>query len=201
MYAADRDEHTRSYLVLHHRWRHDVRRVPLFALILLVCGEFTPLVVLALPGAVPLPCRVPGQVEGLLRRVERGRREAREKVAVADGGGGAGEVVMARVLGVPARAWTPGFLVRSRVEGRLRFLRVDDALLVKAPGGVAGLVEEEVRLACADRGVDVLGREEKELRGVLARWLRLTDARRLGEEGREREVRRLLLLKDSEWEA
>jgi hypothetical protein len=31
--------------------------------------------------------------------------------------------------------------------------------------------------------------------------LRLTDARRLGEEGREKAVMRLLLAKDSEWEA
>ncbi|KAK4032357.1 hypothetical protein C8A01DRAFT_41217 [Parachaetomium inaequale] len=107
---------------------------------------------------------------------------------------------MAKVLGLPVRAWTPGFVLGPRVQRRLGFLGVDDALLVQS-GGAAALVGEEVRLACADRGVDVLGRGEEELRGVLERWLRLTDGRRLGGEGREREVKRLLLVKDSEWGA
>jgi hypothetical protein len=80
----------------------------------------------------------------------------------------------------------------------LEFLKEDDALLVAA-GGAKVLVEEELRLACTDRGVDVLGRGERELREVLGKWLRLTDARRLGEEGREEAVKRLLLVKDSEW--
>jgi hypothetical protein len=47
--------------------------------------------------------------------------------------------------------------------------------------------------------VDVLGRGEEELRGVLGEWLRLTDVGRLGEVGRERAVVRLLLRRDCEW--
>lgn len=203
------DPSTRAHLHLRLRWQHDVRRLPLFALVLLVCGEFTPFVVLALPGAVPLPCRIPRQVEKLLGKAERGRAEARGEIAGAAldrvKAGTAGEAappvgVLARILGVSSHAWTPGFLLASRVERRLRFLAVDDALLVRS-GGAEALVEEEVRLACADRGVDVLGRGERELRSVLGRWLRLTDARRLGEEGREKTVTRLLLAKDSEWGA
>lgn len=202
---------TRAHFLLRLRWRYDVRRLPLFAVILVVCGEFTPLVVLALPRAVPGPCRIPRQVEGLLRGVERGRGEARTLAAAQvagdkEGGGagreegvGLGEREVARILGLSAKAWTPGFLVRKRVAERLGYLREDDALLIEA-GGAKGLVDEEVRLACADRGVDVLGREVEELRSVLGRWLRLTNARRLGEEGREKAVTRLLLTKDSEWE-
>ncbi|KAK4154408.1 hypothetical protein C8A00DRAFT_32837 [Chaetomidium leptoderma] len=199
------DPSTRAHLHLRLRWRHDVRRLPLFALILVVCGEFTPLVVLALPGAVPLPCRIPRQVEKLLGRVEGRRREGRDEVgaAVAATTGGAVEpsvVAWGKILGLPSHAWTPGFVLASRVERRLRFLAVDDGLLVQS-SGAKGLVAEEVRLACADRGVDVLGRGEDELRAVLGLWLRSTDARRLGEEGREKAVRRLLLAKDSEWAA
>ncbi|KAG7293782.1 hypothetical protein NEMBOFW57_003839 [Staphylotrichum longicolle] len=205
---------TRAHFLLRLRWRYDVRRLPLFAVILVVCGEFTPLVVLALPRAVPGPCRIPRQVEGLLRGVERGggrlgrwrRRRLRRRLGgIKKGGGwergrgGGGGERGARILGLSARAWTPGFLVRKRVAERLGYLREDDALLVEA-GGAKGLVDEEVRLACADRGVDVLGREVEELRSVLGRWLRLTNARRLGEEGREKAVTRLLLAKDSEWE-
>ncbi|KAL2176645.1 uncharacterized protein P884DRAFT_270479 [Thermothelomyces heterothallicus CBS 202.75] len=209
---------TRAHLHLRLRWRHDIRRLPLFALILLVCGELTPLAVLALPRAVPLACRIPRQVEGLLRSAESRRAEGRAEaarrmaaVAVAESssksGRGGGEEeeaevpveVMAKVLGLPVRPWTPAFVLRPRVLRRLRFLAVDDALLIRA-GGAAALVGDEVRLACADRGIDVLGRGEAELREALARWLRLTDATRLGGEGRERAVRRLLLLKDSEWQ-
>ncbi|KAH6623573.1 hypothetical protein F5144DRAFT_583664 [Chaetomium tenue] len=105
---------------------------------------------------------------------------------------------MAALLGLRVRAWTPGFVLRPRVRRRLAFLREDDALLVAA-GGAEVLVEEELRLACTDRGVDILGRGERELREALGKWLRLTDERRLGEEGREEVVKRLLLLKDSKW--
>ncbi|KAH6615634.1 hypothetical protein B0J18DRAFT_437792 [Chaetomium sp. MPI-SDFR-AT-0129] len=196
---------TRAHLHLRQRWSHDVRRLPLFALILLVCGEFTPLVVLVLPSAVPLTCRIPRQADKVLRGVQGRRAEARAELALLDGTREqqieqrlVSPAVLAGVLGLRARAWTPGFVAASRVERRLRFLAVDDALLVRS-GGARALVPEEVRLACTDRGVDVLGRGDVELRGVLERWLRLTDARRLGEDGREKAVSRLLLSPDHEW--
>src|ERR1700712_1360579 len=44
---------TRSDLQLLVRNWHDIKRVPLFALVLMICGEFTPLVVIALSGVVP----------------------------------------------------------------------------------------------------------------------------------------------------
>ncbi|KAK4242921.1 hypothetical protein C8A03DRAFT_28922 [Achaetomium macrosporum] len=189
---------TRAHLHLKLRWAHDVRRLPLFALVLLVCEEFTPLVVLALPRAVPLPCRIPRQVERLEKEDWRWREEGRREVANK----GEGEVpvtAVAKILGFPVRWWTPGSVVRSRVERRLRFLEEDDELLVRA-GGAGALVPEEVRLACADRGIEVLGRGAEELRAALGRWLRLTDTRRVGEQGRKEAVMRLLLRKESEWE-
>ena len=204
---------SRAHLLLRMRWLHDVRRLPLFALLLLVCGEFTPLVVLALPGAVPLTCRIPRQVKGLLEGVEGKRAVVRGGVSGrGEGGGGkggsgsgkgkgsgVGVADMAVLLGLRVRSWTPGFVLQPRVRRQLAFLKEDDALLVAA-GGARVLVEEELRLACTDRGVDVLERGERELREVLGKWLRLTDARKLGEEGREEAVKRLLLVKDSEWQ-
>lgn len=50
-----------------------MRRLPPFALVLLVCGEFTPLVVIAMPGLVPYTCRIPRQIEGLQRKAEERR--------------------------------------------------------------------------------------------------------------------------------
>ncbi|KAK7736626.1 hypothetical protein SLS53_006829 [Cytospora paraplurivora] len=64
---------TRSTELLRRRWGHDVRRLPVFALVLLVCGEFTPLIVLALPRVVPITCRIPQQVEKLRRGAEERR--------------------------------------------------------------------------------------------------------------------------------
>ncbi|KAJ4414792.1 hypothetical protein N0V82_007707 [Gnomoniopsis sp. IMI 355080] len=61
---------TRSTFILRRRWRYDVRRLPPFALLLLVCGEFTPLVVIAMPGLVPYTCRIPRQIESLQRKAE-----------------------------------------------------------------------------------------------------------------------------------
>lgn len=64
---------TRSTLLLRRRWRYDVRRLPPFALLLLICGEFTPLVVMALPSMVPYTCRIPRQIEALQRKTEARR--------------------------------------------------------------------------------------------------------------------------------
>ncbi|KAL2117457.1 hypothetical protein VTJ04DRAFT_7117 [Mycothermus thermophilus] len=186
---------SRSHFLLRARWLHDVRRLPLFAVVLIVCGECTPLVVLAFPHAVPLTCRIPKQVDKLLSRAEKRRAEARREAAE---GNLYSWSILPRILDLPARFWTPTFLLRRRVEKRLEFLIKDDRLLAEA-GGVAGLVGEEVRLACADRGIDVLGRGEEELRHALGRWLRATE--RAGKEGGvelRREVMMELLVQGEE---
>ncbi|KXX77297.1 LETM1 and EF-hand domain-containing protein 1, mitochondrial [Madurella mycetomatis] len=199
---------TRADLHLRLRWRHDIRRLPLFALMLLICGEFTPFVVLVLPRVVPLTCRIPQQVDKLLRgeeaRRRRGREAARESVAAVGeerGSGKGGSVKpLAEVLGVSNFSWTPRFVLAPRVRARLKFLAVDDALLVQA-GGEPALVADEVRLACADRGIAVLGRSVEEMREALGKWLRLTDVTELGEEGSEKARVRLLLTEEGEWGA
>ncbi|KAK4111554.1 hypothetical protein N656DRAFT_780258 [Canariomyces notabilis] len=230
---------TRAHLHLRLRWKHDVRRLPLFALLLLVCGEFTPLVVLAVPRIVPLPCRIPNQIEKLLRQDEearrRGRAEAAAAAAAADvttpesdrgssgigsssssssSNGNSGEWylkgqhvrALARVLGVHSAALSQWLLpeswVAAAVRRRLHFLAVDDALLLQA-GGEPALVKDEVRLACADRGIAVLGRSEGELRRALSGWLRLTTNAMAEGESKERErvTVRLLLAEEEEWNA
>ncbi|GAB1317554.1 Letm1 RBD domain-containing protein [Madurella fahalii] len=201
------DPSTRSDLHLRLRWRHDIRRLPLFALMLLICGEFTPFVVLVVPRVVPLTCRIPQQVDKLLRgeeaRRRRGREEARSRAVVGKAGDleeGTEVKLLAEVLGLSSFSWTPGFVLAPKVQARLKFLAVDDALLVQA-GGEPALVADEVRLACADRGIAVLGRSVEEMREALGKWLRLTDARKLGEEGSERARVRLLLADEGEWGA
>lgn len=166
---------TRSALVLRRRVRHDLRRLPLFGLLLLVCGELTPFVVLAAPGLVPFTCRIPRQVESLRRQAEERRR--RSLVASHDDDDdkntpstsptsltspARATAQLARALNLTSPLWDrlglPDAAVaaaaRARVRRHLAFLEEDDALLRQA-GGAPALEPEEVLLACEDRAIDV----------------------------------------------
>ncbi|PIG86030.1 hypothetical protein AARAC_008808 [Aspergillus arachidicola] len=69
---------SRSSFQLVRRAAYDVRRMIPFTLILIVCGEMTPLAVLALGNAVtPFTCRVPRQLEK-----DRAQRVARKRAAL-----------------------------------------------------------------------------------------------------------------------
>ncbi|BAE63294.1 hypothetical protein F9C07_12096 [Aspergillus flavus] len=69
---------SRSSFQLVRRAAYDVRRMIPFTLILIVCGEMTPLAVLALGNAVtPFTCRVPQQLEK-----DRAQRVARKRAAL-----------------------------------------------------------------------------------------------------------------------
>lgn len=71
---------TRGSLLLYRRIKHDLQKLPIFALMLLVCGEFTPFVVLAVPTIVPYTCRIPKQVDKILKRVEDRRAQALDQL-------------------------------------------------------------------------------------------------------------------------
>ncbi|OJD38002.1 letm1-like protein [Diplodia corticola] len=68
---------TRHDFQLLRRSRHDMRRVPAFALLLLVFGEWLPLIVIFVNGLVPLPCRIPRQVQSAERKREDQRYRGR----------------------------------------------------------------------------------------------------------------------------
>ncbi|KAI3401105.1 hypothetical protein diail_251 [Diaporthe ilicicola] len=206
---------TRSTELLKRRWRHDVRRLPLFALMFVVCGEFTPIVVLALPSVVPLTCRIPRQIEKLRRAAEARRRasaarlqEKRKKRQ----GASAGDVVVgavpaappvlsraeavahvARSLGLISPLWdrlplpdsAVALLASRRVRGHVTFLDQDNHLLSQA-GGVPALEDDEVALACEDRGLDVVDKSTTELRQSLGRWLALLES---PSQGQQRDIK------------
>ncbi|ROW07353.1 hypothetical protein VMCG_03892 [Cytospora schulzeri] len=194
---------TRSTELLRRRWRHDVRRLPVFALMLLVCGEFTPLVVLAVPGVVPITCRIPQQVEKLRRKAEERRgasferlrgKYGKELCEGKDGATGeertgtAGAITavqqkyqqqlapadvtthVARSLNLVSTLWDSvplsllpdtfvSVMVSRKVRQHLRYLDQDNHLIHQA-GGVSALEEDEVLLACEDRGIWPVGEEE-----------------------------------------
>ncbi|KAK0611544.1 hypothetical protein B0T14DRAFT_530624 [Immersiella caudata] len=186
---------TRAALQFHARWRHDITRLPQFALILLVCGEFTPFIVPFFPGVVPYTCRIPAQVGQVLRAQEGRRRRAREEFGNK---GGSLVVCTARALGLCSSMWervglgVPEGLVAGRVKKRLGFLGEDDRLLIEA-GGVRALESEEVRIACIERGIGVLERDEKTLRRVLHEWLSIVGKKGLSQSNREAKMMELIL--------
>lgn len=187
---------TRAGFLLRRRWAHDVCRLPLFALILLVCGELTPFFVLTLPGAVPLTCRIPRQVDTILAKTEERRRRSfaqlrQAATALQQNGSTQQEPTrqdapatahIARSLNLVSRLWdtlgVPDAVLASvagrKVRAHLAFLEEDTRLLCQA-GGVDALEDAEVVLACADRGIDVVTGAKKvdvaTLRRRLHQWV------------------------------
>lgn len=69
----------RSSFQLLMREQHDFGKLPLFALLVAVFGEWLPLIVPFIPGTVPRTCRIPSQVEGMRKKSEERRKESFRK--------------------------------------------------------------------------------------------------------------------------
>ncbi|KAL3426271.1 hypothetical protein PVAG01_03063 [Phlyctema vagabunda] len=178
---------TRRDFQLLVRNTHDVRRVPIFALVFLVCGEFTPLVVIALTGVVPWTCRIPKQIDGDRRKLETRRRISfRNLTAPPPRENGVDELERMQLLhiswslGLSSSMWDwlggqypglPTWVLRRKVAARVNYLDLDDRLLGK-PENVKHMDTEEVSMALVERGIDVLGKDDKSLRSDLASWLK-----------------------------
>jgi hypothetical protein len=188
---------TRAELQFLRRSQHDTNRVPIFALLFAVVGEWLPLIVIFFTPIVPYTCRIPRQVEKTRRVLEERRRKSFRgetdgyvptmKMHSKDGEKTVkgmedlekGQLMhISRSLGLHSRLWdlSKGFMpgtgiLKYRVRKHLEYLERDDALLVR-DGGVKQLNKEEVLLACEQRGIDILGRKEDYLKDVLERWLK-----------------------------
>lgn len=84
----------------------------------------------------------------------------------------------AKLLGLYPAWWdrwiptlVPTSLVRRRVYRKLGELEVDD-FAIERYGGVGKMDGEEVRMACEERGIDILGKEERNLRRDLEQWMK-----------------------------
>ncbi|KAG5976474.1 hypothetical protein E4U55_007329 [Claviceps digitariae] len=200
---------SRADWVLLWRVRHDMLRLPFFGLMLLVIGELTALVVIYVDGVVPYTCRIPEQLYSGLEQAEQRRRIAFDELETRFPHGPLSPRLDAdvarkhilRSLHLSGMMWDRlGFTPPGlwQVKGRLRmaFLEGDDMNLLE-DGGPMGLETEELRIACAERGIDVLGRSETDLRGWLGDWLRLTAAEDISE--RRRRMATLLLTRPEHW--
>ncbi|KAI0108753.1 hypothetical protein F4776DRAFT_409640 [Hypoxylon sp. NC0597] len=188
---------TRSDILLRARVRHDLSRLPLFGLLVLICGEFTPLIVLVFPRLTPYTCRIPKQTD-VLRRSSEARRAASFRALQY---GLSSDVSRAkpdsvvnghicRSLGLTSALWDKigldGPFAGMRARRAVQRIAADDAM-IREGGGVDALVDEEVVLACEERGIDVLGKSVDELRSRLEEWLRRTAPESRGDDAASKE--------------
>jgi len=201
---------SRADWVLMWRTRHDMIRLPVFGLMLIVIGEMTVLIVAACEGLVPYPCRIPSQIFHSQQRAERRRRLAFDQLEAKYSEGpldanlsklsARNHVLRSLHMSGDPWEWIGGYVPPGlwQIKGRLRmaFLEGDDKNMVH-DGGPMGLSNEEVRLACVDRGINILDRSETELRGCLGDWLRLVASENDLE--RRRRMTVLLLTRPEHW--
>ncbi|KAH7326063.1 hypothetical protein B0I35DRAFT_421830 [Stachybotrys elegans] len=200
---------SRADWVLFWRVRHDMLRLPLFGLMLLVIGELTAVVVVFVDGVVPYTCRIPKQIFNSLAKSEHRRKIAFDEFEARYPHGVLNPRVTQAVarrhvlksLNLPGALWDRlGFFPPGmwELKGRLRmaFLEGDDKNIIE-DGGPLGMENEELRIACAERGINTLGKSESELRRWLGDWLRLTAAEDITE--RRQRMAVLLLTRPEEW--
>ena len=182
----------------------DFAKVPLFALVFFVCGEFTPLVVLFIGGVVPRPCRIPKQIESMREKAEERRQRSfrsgtlqSNRISPTIEGLRQNELQhIGRSLGLYSKWWdrifngAPTALVRRRAQKWIEYLSLDDMAITR-DGGVGRMEIEEVRIALEERGVDILGKNDTVLNTQLRTWL---DIRKF------QPVTRLLVTRPSVWQ-
>lgn len=201
---------TRAEWQLVRRSRSDVLRLPVFGVLVLLLGEWLPVVVLYLTPVIPEVCRIPQQVERALRKREDKRQDRLRKIGLdamrllskdrpssaATSSYDPSSMAFSKGHMVPqGKTWRdmslfelcltaaqldcypalfdwvpltpPKWLLQRNVRKKMEYLETDRKL-IERDGGLTGLNPEEVKRACVDRGLPVLGKREDELRKALA---------------------------------
>ncbi|KEZ40721.1 hypothetical protein SAPIO_CDS8662 [Scedosporium apiospermum] len=204
---------SRSDWILLWRVRHDMGRLPVFAVVVLLFEELTPLVAYAFEGIMPHTCRLPQHLEKSRKKAVARRKHAFEELGWKNPDGvsqaSVAQVHILRSLNLVSTLWDrvgliPPGLWQLRGRSQVAFLEVDDALLRKA-GKLSQLSAEELMRACSERGIDLEPsleeaderKKEHERRRLLEQWLRLTDAQESAE--RRRRMAVLLTTRPENW--
>jgi hypothetical protein len=203
---------TRAEYQMVYRSRYDIRKIPLFALLFAICGEFTPFVVVFVPGIVPRAAWVPKQVEKARSKEEARRKESFQQGTLKEDesiktveferkslkDSNPQQIVhMSKSLNLHSSLWErlwnrpPIWIAKSRVERQIKYLEADDIALDR-DGGVSHLSFEEVKIACVERGLDVLGQGEGTLRERLQSWIELRIKQKVG-------IPALVLIRPGQW--
>jgi hypothetical protein len=197
---------SRAEYQIVNRSRADMLRLPPFGLLVLIFGEWMPLIALYITPLIPEPCRIPKQVERKLSKLEALRKNREKQLAInaaklvaTDRKPGATNAGVVRAAGVRveeldkldlytllqlstrldahSKVWDwlfmapPKSVLRWGVRRKLEYLRRDDGL-IERDGGCQAFNQREVERACTERGINVVGRGERELRAELADWFR-----------------------------
>lgn len=200
--AVQRHVVSRAEFQLLERNARDIGKLPLFAFLVLLFGEWLPLIVPFIPNRVPGTCRIPKQVHGMREKSEARRKWSfRSAVAEPEAGqvaveggkwrmtdkGNVREVLkslgseqlmhLSCVLNQHSGVWDRVQLTPP--AGLIRrgvCARVQylalDDFLILEAGGIKGLSSEELLVACEERGIDVLGKPEEKLRSELQAWIK-----------------------------
>ena len=145
------------------------------------------MVVVFVSGVVPRTCYIPKQIDSQRARAEKRRKGSFREGTVAEGQDiprTVGELDRTQVLHVGASLglyrsiwdkigsgiWPPIPLLRSRIRREVEYLGLDD-MAIERDGGVRGMDLEEIKIALEERGLDVLGKNEEQLRQCLKEWL------------------------------
>ncbi|KAI4723901.1 hypothetical protein E4T49_08365 [Aureobasidium sp. EXF-10728] len=226
---------TRTDFQLLMREQYDTRKLPPFALMVALFGEWLPLIVPFVPSAVPRTCRIPKQIEDMRKGVEERRKKSfREGIATPKpaeddeaamptslaGGkkalprlytamrtaqhlaklGKPQSLHVSRVLGIGGRLFDsmgvhhPLFPVK--LMRHLGYLHIDDELLLQDEVlSHLTLGAEETRIACEERGIDVTGRDESDLKEDLSKWLE----GRKRDDGNYSEILKMLFTRPNVW--
>lgn len=189
---------TRAQRQLIIRSRSELARVPIFALLLVVFGEWLPLLVIFMTPLIPFNCRIPKQVDKWLLKRQRQRIKARHELRsitrqhasccgrrYSRSGPVPGPTSYTPFLvwevfnlGSKFDAFTRGALTfYSPILRHLNYLVGDTAaLLAHEPDPqkvVYSMSDAEVRIAAEERTIDILNRPVDQVRDDLALWLEL----------------------------
>lgn len=187
---------SRANYQLLRRFRSDVSKLPLFALLFMVCGEFTPLVAVFMTGLVPRTLLIPKQVQKLREVAQERKSKSRDRFrdlqyvhrwAEAQGDPDAISPSpiewntfrhIACSQGLYSRYWETilperfsSKMIQRRAMKRAWEVRADDMAILR-DGGVGLMEAEEVIMACDERGLDVLGKSEQQMRKALEGWIK-----------------------------
>jgi hypothetical protein len=191
----------RAEFQLLERNARDIGKLPFFGVLVLLFGEWLPLLVPFIPNRVPGTCRIPKQVRGMREKSEGRRRTSfragvaePEKAGQVEEGGkwritdrtsvqdvlkslGPQQLMhLSCVLNQHSGLWekvqlAPPAGLVRRAVAARMQYIALDDFLLVEAGGPGGLSSDEVTIACEERGIDVLGKPEEKLRLELQAWV------------------------------
>lgn len=176
------------------RDQRDWGKAPVFGVLVLALGEWLPLFVPFFPGLVPRTCRIPSQIKSMRDAQEDRRRSSFRQglalPAIPTESNSTESLVktlerdnllhLSTSLGLHKKLWDrigltpPLSMLTSSVTRHLKYLDTDD-LLLRRDGDSTLLSDDEMLIACEERGIDVTSKPLDVLRNDLRKWMSSKD--------------------------